>query len=216
MEEPVTIGEEVPADFTEEQLAERYAGYYLEWAGNPDPYLVTETPGVFKIIGMGRGLVETRSIGWWKCGRCVVHSVETVCGGDLVALAEKLAREAHAGQLRRDGVTPYIKHQEEVAGYFTDPESQAIAWLHDTIEDTELTPHRLERAGMPEHIIAAVRVLTHSPNEPYKDYMERVMVHPLARRVKFADIICNLTSDPSDRQQVKYAMALARYLPLIS
>ena len=59
---------------------------------------------------------------------------------DLVVLAEKIATEAHKGQFRADGKTPFIEHPKAVAAFFSDDEWQlkVIAWLHDVIEDTKV------------------------------------------------------------------------------
>ncbi len=58
------------------------------------------------------------------------------------------AVEAHKGQLRKDG-TPFILHPLEdasVVGTMTaDPEVLAAAVLHDTVEDTAVTPEDILR-----------------------------------------------------------------------
>ena len=61
------------------------------------------------------------------------------------------AVEAHKGQLRKDG-TPFILHPLEdaaIVGTMTsDPEVLAAAVLHDTVEDTAVTPAQiLEQFG---------------------------------------------------------------------
>lgn len=56
--------------------------------------------------------------------------------------AAAFAERAHRGQTRRDGVTPYAAHAARVAMNVSavfgcaDEQTLAIAWLHDTIEDT--------------------------------------------------------------------------------
>lgn len=53
--------------------------------------------------------------------------------------AEEIMREAHVGQTRKDGVTPYIEHPVEVAKILEgqgEPEEVVLAGLlHDVIED---------------------------------------------------------------------------------
>lgn len=53
------------------------------------------------------------------------------------------ALNAHAGQTRKTGHTPYILHPAEVAAIAAtltdDPEVLAAAVLHDTVEDTAMT-----------------------------------------------------------------------------
>ncbi len=57
------------------------------------------------------------------------------------------AVEAHSGQLRKDG-SAFILHPLEdasIVGTMTmDPEALAAAVLHDTVEDTAVTPARIE------------------------------------------------------------------------
>ena len=134
----------------------------------------------------------------------------------MLAAAEMLARQAHAGQYRRDGVTPYISHPEAVAAYFPhDPYAAAVAWLHDVVEDTDVTFRDIRDRGFPINVVVALGALTHMDDEPYQDYIERALADPLARRVKFADMLCNLADDPTEAQRLKYTKALAEFLPLL-
>lgn len=58
----------------------------------------------------------------------------------VVHLAEKIAGEAHQGQYRRGGVVSYIEHPKAVVDRVgADPEARVVAWLHDVLEDTEVT-----------------------------------------------------------------------------
>ncbi|OOZ38431.1 GTP diphosphokinase [Solemya pervernicosa gill symbiont] len=67
----------------------------------------------------------------------------------LIALAFDMAEKAHAGQTRISG-EPYLTHVIGVAdilvGLKMDHESIAVALLHDTVEDTELTLEEIEEA----------------------------------------------------------------------
>ena len=69
---------------------------------------------------------------------------------DLIDTARELARRAHAGQTRKDGVTPYIEHPLAVAatlsGYGYDDETVAAGLLHDVIEDTDVAAADLDAA----------------------------------------------------------------------
>lgn len=61
---------------------------------------------------------------------------------DLITRAAYLARRAHDGQMRKDGVTPYSVHVERVANKVMNhplatEEMVAAAWLHDVVEDTQ-------------------------------------------------------------------------------
>lgn len=127
----------------------------------------------------------------------------------LVNRCAALATEAHAGQTRRDGVTPYIAHPQRVAeAVADDPEAAAVAWLHDVLEDTSTTLDDLEAAGVPLRVRVAVELLTRAPAADYDRYLRAVRTNPLAVRVKIADIVDNLTDAPSPQQVAKYRRAL--------
>jgi (p)ppGpp synthase/HD superfamily hydrolase len=130
---------------------------------------------------------------------------------DLVQKAEPIARKAHEGQMRWDK-TPYVAHPEALAATFGDPVFKAVAWLHDTIEDTDITAQDLSDAGMPPEVVAAVVALTHERDVPYLDYILEIKKNPIAEAVKMADLRHN-SSDlhkykgKKDKKD-KYAMAL--------
>jgi (p)ppGpp synthase/HD superfamily hydrolase len=127
----------------------------------------------------------------------------------IVAQARNLAHQAHSGQYRRDGITPYIVHPEAVAARIVDdPTAQAVAWLHDTLEDTDLTENALRAAGLGDDVVSTVRLLTRDPSQPYEDYLAAIKAHPIAKKVKIADMLANLSDHPSDKQIVKYAKGL--------
>lgn len=66
---------------------------------------------------------------------------------------------------------------------------RALAMLHDVVEDTPSTIRHVEFAvGLPAEGVAALERLTHLPNEPYEEYLERAIVNPLAAVVKAADV----------------------------
>ena len=132
--------------------------------------------------------------------------------------AQEIATMAHEGQFRRDGVTPYIKHPEEVASFFNEGTSLwQIAWLHDVLEDTSLTEGCLNHYGIDLFVIQAVKLLTHRKNVSYEGYIERLkdatgrfqsVAADLAKRVKLIDIAVNLGDSPTPKQVKKYAEAL--------
>ena len=128
---------------------------------------------------------------------------------ELVRLAEEVARTAHAGQFRRDGVRPYVVHPEAVASRVgDDPQALAVAWLHDVLEDTAVTEDDLRADGFPPAVVDAVAALTKREGVSYDAYLRGVAALPLARAVKVADMLSNLADDPTDRQIVKYARGL--------
>ena len=132
---------------------------------------------------------------------------------NLIDSAYSLARTAHRGQFRRDGVTPYIIHPIDVAqrvkrrggGSF----AQAVAYLHDVLEDTSVTLHDLVYAGFSVSIVDAVLALSKLNGIDYDEYLLRVKQNHLAREVKIADMLSNLSDAPTDKQIKKYAKGLA-------
>ncbi len=126
----------------------------------------------------------------------------------IIAIAE----DAHAGQFRFDGVTPYLTHVRGVAETFSPLEigTRAVAWLHDVIEDSKgrYTAVVLLDKGVPVWVVAAVVALTKIDGEDYDTYLVRVKSNPIACRVKIADILYNLGDTPSRNQVKKYTKAL--------
>lgn len=119
-------------------------------------------------------------------------------------LAIKIATKAHEGQFRRDGVTPYIEHPKAVADKFTDTRLKSIAWLHDVIEDSDQTELSLLEAGISHVVADAVNVLSRHEGQSYGDYIKWVKSDALARKVKIADMLTNLTDTPTPRQVERY------------
>lgn len=122
----------------------------------------------------------------------------------------QFAYNAHNGQTRRDHFTPYISHPQNVAERLRGESDEIImtAWLHDVLEDTKETPDSMRAAGIPEPVIEAVQVLTKTEGEDYSVYLARVKAHPIARKVKIADMLSNLGDSPTDKQIIKYAYGL--------
>jgi len=125
--------------------------------------------------------------------------------------AEFVATIAHDGQFRRDGVTPYIEHPRAVASRVGDDEkAQSVAWLHDVLEDTKMTAEHLVKMGIPTDVVEVVKLLTFDPYEQlYSEYIKRVKSDPVARRVKIADMLSNLSASPTEKQIREYVGALA-------
>lgn len=126
---------------------------------------------------------------------------------------DSIAESGHAGQTRNDGVTPYINHPRQVAAMFSEREHsmRMVALGHDLFEDTKVTAEELLNKGIPEYIIDAIKILTKKEGESYETYLVRVNDNVLARHVKIADMIANLSDSPS-RNQVKRYSAGLKYL----
>ncbi|WP_306008531.1 HD domain-containing protein [Bacillus sp. MMSF_3353] len=113
-----------------------------------------------------------------------------------IEIAHEIAKTAHAGQVDKAGID-YIKHPETVASFVNTTEEKATAYLHDVLEDTEITANDLLSAGIPHNIVEAVQVLTKEKYTPYFEYLSKVKENSLARTVKLADLKHN-----SDRSRL--------------
>lgn len=111
----------------------------------------------------------------------------------VVDVARSIATRAHLEQVDKSG-QPYIGHPARVAERVRgDDAAEAVAWLHDVVEDTTITLNDL-REHFPEVVIRAVDAMSKRSGEPIDDYYSRVMANSVARAVKLADIADN--TDP--------------------
>ena len=105
----------------------------------------------------------------------------------LTKKAMLICYRAHHGQYDRTGL-PYVFHPYHLAEQMEDEYSTVAALLHDVVEDTDITFEELEGEGFPDEVMTAVRLLTHSPEVPYYDYVRGVIGNPIAEAVKLADL----------------------------
>lgn len=115
-------------------------------------------------------------------------------GYDVVVAARAIATVAHRGQVDKTGA-PYIDHPRRVAERMDDHLSRAVAWLHDVLEDTELTRDVLRDAGIPLGVIRDVELLTRTKGQTPEEYYGALAATSRARRVKLADIADNTDPD---------------------
>lgn len=132
---------------------------------------------------------------------------------DVVPAARIVATRAHEGQFRRDG-RPYIVHPQDVAERLEHvglpPYVVAAGWLHDTVEDTDLTLDRLHAGGFPAQTVDIVRNVTHEEGEDYQTQtMPRAVASLDSAAVKDADNQHN-TSDKRGPTPAQYAKQVAR------
>lgn len=126
----------------------------------------------------------------------------------LLERAIQIAANAHAGQTRKDG-SPYILHPLRLMLKMDSDEARIVAILHDVVEDTDISFEDLRREGFPESVLEALRLLTHDKDTPYEEYVEWIKPHPLARKVKLADlednfdIRCLTGIEEKDLQRIK-------------
>jgi len=147
---------------------------------------------------------------------------------DIVLGAKKFAQEKHKNQKRKDGVTPYSDHLEGVVNRLknlgvTDKDVLCTAWLHDIIEDTDVTFDQInERFG--REIAVMVLSLSKDQNIPKKDremqYINQLKDAPLKTKIiKLCDISANLkdlaNAPISKTQKNKQIKKILHYLRTI-
>ena len=99
-----------------------------------------------------------------------------------------VAVAAHGGQTEAAG-NPYTDHLRRVAARLDDSAARAVALLHDTLEDTDLS-HEALATAFGEEIARAVEILTRRPAQTYAEYIEglRTSGSDVAIAVKIADL----------------------------
>ena len=78
-----------------------------------------------------------------------------------------------------------------MASFVKSDEEKAVAYLHDVIEDTELTLEDLHEYEFSKEVIEAVDIITKKKGEDYQSYLNSVKKNKLARAVKLADLCHN-------------------------
>ncbi len=122
----------------------------------------------------------------------------------MYKLALKIATQAHKGQVRKDGKTPYILHPIRVADQFNDDFKKTIAVLHDVLEDSNQ-----DLSMFPKKVTDILKILTKKGD--YFSYIKKISENEIATQIKIADILDNLADDCfqiPDSQIKKYNKAL--------
>ena len=108
---------------------------------------------------------------------------------ELTKKAMKITYDAHHGQVDKGGM-PYIFHPYHLAEQMDDEISTCAALLHDVVEDTDVTFEDLEKE-FPPAVMEVLKLLTHADDEDYYVYVSRLKYHPIAKKIKLADIAHN-------------------------
>lgn len=119
---------------------------------------------------------------------------------NLIDTALRIATAAHAGQTDRDG-NPVILHALTVGLMGHTDEEKVAGFLHDVVEDSDLSFNDLLREGIPTGIVNALRLLTHEAGTDYDAYIQAKHGKAL-ERVKKAIDDCSkvdLYQAPTDR-----------------
>ena len=111
-----------------------------------------------------------------------------------------VATWAHRNQTDMAG-KPYIDHCERVARAVKDnPVACAVGWLHDVVEDTDVTLTDLAKMGFSVEVLAGVKAMTQLPGEDLEHYWGRVRANGHAKLVKVHGDI----PDNSDERRLDY------------
>lgn len=121
-------------------------------------------------------------------GRTHITTTESDMHVPTLEFTEALATHAHRGQFDKAGV-PYIEHPRAVAAALTSHGDNAImaGWLHDVVEDTDITLEMLAALGYPPEVVRAVDSVTRRPKEQYGTMIFRAAHDPIGCLVKMAD-----------------------------
>ena len=118
-----------------------------------------------------------------------------------------LAAKGHDGQTRKDG-SPYIYHPLKVAlalkekGY--DERFQMAGLFHDLLEDTDVSKEEI-LALSDEEVLKAVELLTKEKGYRENEYIDAILLNPIAKAVKAEDRIYNLNDAANlDENHLKF------------
>ena len=107
--------------------------------------------------------------------------------------ALRIALEAHEGQKDLDG-KPVILHPLTVGLAGNNRKEMIAGFLHDVVEDTDMTFDDLLQRGVDKDIVDSLRLLTHDEGIDYFDYVQHIInsCNPTALAVKKNDLTHNL------------------------
>lgn len=138
---------------------------------------------------------------------------------EQIEVALEIAIKAHKGQRDLDGKA-VILHPMAVALKSDEPYVIIAGLLHDVVEDTDFTFDDLLKAGISPKVVEALRLLTHSKDSTYEEYVQRIAQsgNKIAINVKYNDLCHNLQRGRAGgywRIVAKHKKALAVIEPLI-
>jgi len=137
---------------------------------------------------------------------------------ELLDLAKDLARLAHRGQ--KYGVYDYYEYH--IKGVARNVEKLAVvqgvekltpemkikciigAFLHDAVEDSELTLEDLRLSEFPEDIIEAVGLVTKTEETVIEEYLVAIRENEIAYIVKVADMTFNITNTIAEQNPKRF------------
>ena len=127
-------------------------------------------------------------------------------------LAMSVALGAHNGQVNKHNGEPYILHVHRVATHVRDrgldETHQAVAWLHDVVEDTDVTIYDINNTFNP-HISSAVAALTKVKGMTNEEYYLNLKNNTIGARIKVSDIVDNFSRNHTvtdDETRLRFAV----------
>lgn len=150
---------------------------------------------------------------------------------NLIERAKAFATKAHEGQMRKDGKNPYITHPEAVAKYVAEseyartvwPESIiAAAWLHDVVEDCNVTLGEIEKEFGPKvrHLVDGVTDFKLLKPRVVRHYAFTMKVYNYALNdngvmlIKLCDMMHNLETSDGVGPEFRRVMAAEKLCAL--
>ncbi|MGL5066643.1 MAG: hypothetical protein ACRC6T_02280 [Sarcina sp.] len=137
---------------------------------------------------------------------------------EYLILLSKVEKEMERifSYIKDKGGNLYINHLRSVANDVDAPKEKIVAMLHDLLEDTDYTESYLIKIGVPKELRDAVKSLTRTQTQSYKDYINNICINEksFVLRVKLADLKNNMDisriSNPTkeDKERIR-----KRYMP---
>lgn len=130
----------------------------------------------------------------------------------------RLAGEYHAGQVDKSGRDYFEYHLAPIAELLRPygEKAEALGWLHDIVEDTELTVDGLIAEGVDGEVARSVGDVSRVPGETYRSLIDRSASTVLSALGKLADNSWNVACNPylaiTDPKKAD-SMLNGRYLP---
>jgi (p)ppGpp synthase/HD superfamily hydrolase len=130
---------------------------------------------------------------------------------NILEKAISVALRVHTGQQDRYE-QPYILHPLFVMLQMDTETEMMAAVLHDVVEDSETTLQDLRDEGFPTEVVEAVRLMTHNKEEQsYESYVRELKPHPVARKIKLADLRHNMDIRRMDKVRERDLERLEKY-----
>jgi len=129
----------------------------------------------------------------------------------LIQLAHEICTTAHKGHVDKTSM-PYHLYLERVAARCSTNAETAVAFLNDSIEDTDITPDYLLRHGFPQEIVEGILSVTKRDGESYEDFVARAKQNTIGRMVKIHDLEDNMDIRCLNEISDEILVRLCKYL----